>query len=129
MLPVVNYYIRIFLPIGTILIIVLIFGNREEEPWFLKFFILVWVSLAINISIFFWKTRDVIMAVNTPFLQIPRLILGPNFTRDPFKAVANELPAYLKCDKCGDPAISQKRVMWEFHDICRNCGNHNLASS
>lgn len=99
-----------------------------EENWFILAFFTFWLIMMSFLIWSFWVTRDVIWLVNDGVLQIPRLILGPKRSNDPFQIIAHKLPEYLRCAKCSDPAISQKRVAWTFHDICRECGNDNRVS-
>lgn len=97
----------------------------SEESRYFEIFLVLWITMMPVLFGSFWITRDVVWLISDGTLQIQRLILGPKRSKDPFKVVAEKLPEYLVCPKCGDPAISQKRVAWSFHDFCRECGNDN----
>ena len=129
-LPFSRYYHKIFTPIMIAPIASVFLGGwkYQSESWFPYVFFAIWFVLMVHIFLLFQKTRDFISLVNTPALQLPRWFLGSMRSKDPFQVVKEKLPEYLKCPKCADPAISQKRLAWEFHDVCRNCGNDNTLT-
>lgn len=120
-------HFRVLSPVILIAMLVFVYQftvHGETENTF-KFFFILWCFILVANTIFFVATRDVIPSIFNGLYNLPRMFLGPKYSRNPFEHSVENLPHYLRCNSCGAAAITQLRLSWEGLDICPNCGNDN----
>lgn len=103
------------------LIFGIVFGSDVAFEMMDRFFFFFWLFIAITMSHFIWRTRDIFFIVskkNSPL----RLLLGSDPKLDPFLLAGDNLPNYLKCQKCNAPLLWQGRILWNFRSQCEGCG-------